>query len=97
MSYICPDAWKLTPQEARFVALLVEAQHGVCAADLWERIGTHAEPQVVKVLCSRVRAKLKRFGVEIVTEYGRGYRIEAPARRALLDGAVSVTPEEQAA
>ena len=41
--------------------------------------------KLVNVIASKVRRKLRPFGCDFVTVYGRGYLLEEPVRQRLLN------------
>lgn len=43
-----------------------------------------AEPKIVDVFICKTRKKLKRFGIEIKTQWGQGYYLDAETKRRVL-------------
>lgn len=81
---IPPLAWRLTPTEATLVRLLV--RHPLVRWETFEAAMTaarwdwEAEPKILDVYVSKLRKKLGPFGVEIVTQWGRGWGLRPSAR-----------------
>ena len=82
-----PVEWRLTASEARMIGALIARDH--CTKDalmaaLYRDDGRdEAEPQIVDVFICKLRKKLRPFGVEIATIWGRGYAM-APLTRAAI-------------
>lgn len=81
-------AWHLTPAEMSMVLALVSAPK-IANETLHKAISgpAHTEKDIVKVMMHRLRKKLDRYGVHILTNWGSGYEL-APGsadiiRRAL--------------
>ena len=81
-----PAAWKLTPTEADFLLALRAGRGQICTdermlAALYTIAADTPAPKILDVLLCKVRAKLRRAGVdvEIETVWGRGWRMNAPA------------------
>jgi DNA-binding response OmpR family regulator len=78
----------LTASEARVVSILTGCE-GVASKDRIMQglysLSPNDPPleKIVDVLICKARAKLKPFGVEIVTRWGRGYEMP-PASRAIM-------------
>lgn len=81
-------AFGLTPVEADFVAVLVTREFA-------SRIALHnaitapgadepPDPKIVDVYACKIRKKLTPRGIEITTVWGRGYRLTAENRAAIL-------------
>lgn len=87
---IFPLDWKLTGMERRFLSALVNARRpdGVVsketlheAMSLTEEVLT--EIKIVDVICCKVRKKLTPHGIDIITLWGFGYRLEEDVRLRL--------------
>lgn len=96
-------SYDLTHQEATLLAALLRrpdqtkaSLHAIVCADDADA-ATH--PKIVDVLVCRIRRKLRPHGLEITTLWGRGLRLEMPARTALLTAitAYNVAHGEEAA
>ncbi len=82
----CPPEWNLSGSEAR-ILLAIEAKQFATADDLmaalyWDK-PEPAIPQAVHVFMSRVRKKMKPFGVEIMNLHGQGFYLTPKARDSL--------------
>lgn len=86
-SWRSPVEFGLTGTEARILGMLVE--HGrmtkaVLMFGLYEdRIDGGPEPKILDVLVCKIRAKLKPFGLSVMTHWGEGYGLDDEARAAL--------------
>ena len=85
--WVAPQEFRLTPQEDRFLAYMV-AHPGVREHEtLFEAIdggGATQERQLVNVVACKVRTKLARFGIGMITHYRRGYSLPEHDRQRLL-------------
>ncbi|HTK34577.1 MAG TPA: winged helix-turn-helix domain-containing protein [Caulobacteraceae bacterium] len=84
-----PRAWRLTAAERQICRLLLSRTQLTLAGYMALReleAGAAGAPQdkVFNVLISKLRKKLRPFGVEIETVWGEGYRIDPAQRRAIL-------------
>jgi DNA-binding response OmpR family regulator len=82
--YIAPLHWNLTPAETRVLGVLLrrgQASKDQIMAGLYRDFGKD-EPQtkIVDVFVCKLRAKLRRHGIEISTLWGRGYAISPEMR-----------------
>lgn len=82
----------LTSHERAILLALLAHERVVSREVLYEatRQAPHAkgestDPVVVSVRMCTMRAKLKPFGIEIETVWGRGYRLPEASRQALLN------------
>lgn len=95
-----PRAWKLTPNEARIVALLL-ARGWVTAAlfgaAIHRPLNDGAPRAVLGTHVHRIRRKLKPFGVTILNERERGFRLADGQRAALAAGAVTLAVADRPA
>ena len=89
--WLAPAEFALTPSEARILAVLIfrdwATKEQLFAAQ--PRPDPDAAPniKIVDVWICKIRAKLKPYGIEILTMHGRGYKIEdAEVRRRLREG-----------
>jgi DNA-binding response OmpR family regulator len=87
---IFPLEWKLTGQEARFLAALVNARRpdgAVSKEHIHEAMSAseevHTELKIVDVICCRVRKKLAPYEIDVQTVWGFGYYLEADVRQRL--------------
>lgn len=82
-----PSEWRLTPQEYLFFAALVRAPEGFIVSKeymhraLSKSDEPETEPQLVNVIACNIRKKLKPFGLNFETVWGRGYRLSADVRQ----------------
>ena len=84
-----PVEWKLTRQEVTLLGALLASGDAVLtraammsalyASDDW------AVPKIIDVLICKMRTKLKPYGIEVETVWGRGYRLPAQARRRIAE------------
>ncbi len=87
-----PSEFGLTYMEARIVGALI-ARDKVCRqsfliAATRDCAGTKTEfphTGLIDAKICHIRRKLKPYGLEIETVWGRGYRLTASSRQALLD------------
>lgn len=74
-----PLEWRLTASEARLFAHLttrdVATKASIMTALYSDRPDDDPELKIVDVYVCKIRSKVKRFGVEIVTVWGRGYSL----------------------
>lgn len=74
---VVPIEWRLTPLEARIFAFLttreVASKQSIMLAMYSDRVDLEPEIKIVDVVICKIRKKLQRFGVEIVTHWGHGY------------------------
>lgn len=83
---LCPPAvsvpleWMLTPSEAKVFSHLttreVVSKQSIMLAMYSDRIDVEPEIKIVDVFICKLRKKLQRFGVEIVTMWGHGYGLK---------------------
>jgi two-component system cell cycle response regulator CtrA len=83
-----PPEWEppieigLTTQEARIVAALYVAKGGVVTRErlfyalYYDQID-QPEPKIVDVFVCKLRKKMKNYGLEVLTSWGRGYYLDA--------------------
>lgn len=86
-SYRCPVEWRLTGQEERVFGCLLhreEASKDQIMAALYANRIDDADIKIVDVFICKIRKKLKPFEIQIHTIWGRGYRLDAPTRAAIL-------------
>lgn len=83
-----PREWGLTRREALIVQLL--CRHPLVTRDLYVRAMEvldptwDAEVKILDVFVSKMRAKLRPFGVAVETVWGRGYQLAEAQREAVL-------------
>ncbi len=86
---IFPAEWKLTPQEARLLQVLILARPGTIVSrdDLWEAVALNEQTNagIVTVVACKARKKLQPHGVDILTHWGQGLSLD-PGSRALIEG-----------
>ncbi|MDV2986153.1 UNVERIFIED_CONTAM: helix-turn-helix domain-containing protein [Methylobacteriaceae bacterium AG10] len=81
-----PIEWRLTGQEARVFSVLVNrelASKDAIMAGLYADRASEEEvpaPKIADVFICKLRKKLRPFGVEIKTVWGRGYSLSAEVR-----------------
>jgi two-component system cell cycle response regulator CtrA len=82
-----PLAFSLTPSEAKVFGVLMQrdlATKKLILGTLYgDRPDGGAEDKIADVFVCKIRAKLKRFGVEIETVWGTGWRM-SPATKELV-------------
>ncbi len=80
-----PLEWSLTRSEVTMfqtlVTLELATKDAMLTALYSDRAGDEPEPRIVDVYLCKMRKKLRTFGVEIRTLWGRGYCLD-PAVRA---------------
>lgn len=90
---VLPLEWRLTASEARIFGVLVNrelATKDAMMAALYVDDGRdEAEEKIVDVFICKLRKKLKPFGVEIATDWGQGYRLDAKSRGEWRKGGAS--------
>ena len=89
---------RLTRQEEEFLQCLVAFPGPRSPAVLFDAINRGNADDVnklVNVIASKVRRKLRPFGCDFVTVYGRGYLLEEPVRQRLLNW--NAEPQNKAA
>lgn len=97
-AFRCPDAWRLTGQQAQLIAVLVDADGEVSNRDLVEKITSgERDPKILDVVVCKTRAKLRRFNIHIYRRWGRGFFLDPVQRARLRAGAVTLKPSERAA
>lgn len=74
-----PVEWRLTSSEARLFAFLttrdVASKSAIMQALYSDRPDEDPEPKIIDVFVCKLRAKVKPFGVNIETVWGRGYSL----------------------
>lgn len=97
-----PAVWRLAPQEALALTILV-ANEAARIEDFLDAFDAGAvepgEPHDVKypsVVICKARAKLRAFGIKIENIRGRGYRLAPETRAALIAGAERIDSQERA-
>lgn len=82
-----PLEWGLTETEEKVVRCLIArdlASKETIHFALYGSIGDEgADPKIVDVLICKARPKLAPFGIEIETQWGRGYRLSPDARKVI--------------
>ena len=72
-----PLDWKLSPQEARFLSVLLTrpevATREMFYASIYQQQDTVHDPKIIDVIICNLRRKLTPRGIEIETSWGRGY------------------------
>lgn len=92
-----PIMFGLTQSESKVFSLLIErdmANRDQLLSALMHGRGADAEPhrKIVDVYLCKIRAKLKPFGIEITSVWGRGYMIDA-ANKAKIAGYLGAVAE----
>lgn len=84
MHIAAPIEFGLTPQETRVFGVLMArelATKDAVMAALYHSIAKEeAEVKIVDVFICKIRAKLKRFGIAIETQWGHGYFLTAATK-----------------
>lgn len=78
VDFICPFEWYLTPSEIIIFATLLARPVVSKEALYWAVYSSkvyQAEMKIIDVFVSRLRKKLKPFGLEIMTVWSGGYRL----------------------
>lgn len=82
-----PPEWKLTRQEVTLLGSLIASGDAVLtrAAMMSALYGSDdwATPKIIDVLMTKMRAKLKPYGIAVETVWGRGYRLSGQAREKI--------------
>jgi two-component system cell cycle response regulator CtrA len=81
MSSIFPPLWNLTGQQERLLGFLFASGHPSKSQMMDELYGDailQPEIKIIDVLVCKIRKKLKPFGIEISTHWGRGYYLSEP-------------------
>lgn len=82
-----PEAWRLTPSEALMLRVLcahkVATRQAIGMAFEDWKPGWSANVKIIDVFAMKLRQRLARFGVEIVTVWGQGWRLGDEHRRAV--------------
>lgn len=87
MDFLTPVEWQLTAQMMRLFGCMMARElmtgPAAMAALYRDRLGADDEPdpKIVDVQICKMRARLKPFGIEIVTRWGLGYFL-TPATKA---------------
>lgn len=93
MSIEVPIEWGLTASEARLIGMLLKREIVTKAgahACLYEaRLEGAVDPKIIDVFICKARKKLKAFGIEIRTVWGKGYLID-PETRARINASRKV-------
>jgi two-component system cell cycle response regulator CtrA len=83
---VAPAEWGLTPKEEAMA--IAFAKHGyidkkqamtVLWSSKWD-IDGEPDPKIFDVMLCHLRKKVKPFGVEIITRWGRGWEMPAASR-----------------
>ncbi|MGE0289285.1 MAG: winged helix-turn-helix domain-containing protein [Bradyrhizobium sp.] len=84
MSFDVPVEWGLTASEARLIGMLLRreivSKENALLCLYQTRPDDMADPKIIDVFICKARKKLKPFGVEIRTVWGKGYLIDAETR-----------------
>jgi len=79
-----PLEWKLTKTEQRIMSVCLArdlaTKEALAAALYWDKEDPADGPSNVKVHISKIRRKLKPFGIEIKTIWGQGFHVPAEIR-----------------
>lgn len=82
--YVSPVEWGLTGSETRVMGVLVKrdlaTKTAIMAALYADANRDAAEIKIVDVFVCKLRRKVQRFGVEIETCWGQGYRLKDRAK-----------------
>ena len=82
-----PTEFRLTRQEGDFLACLVAHSGSRSHEFILEAIcanNAEVDSRLSQVIACKVRRKLKPWGIDIVTEWARGYRLEEEHRQRLI-------------
>ncbi|MEO0870964.1 MAG: helix-turn-helix domain-containing protein [Pseudomonadota bacterium] len=86
-AWFAPIEFCLTPAEASYLAALMGATR--CTKDMLlmasRRTDDDVEIKIVDVFICKLRKKLKPFGIEIKTDWGRGYYLTAEMKTRVSD------------
>jgi two-component system cell cycle response regulator CtrA len=87
MRWRAPLEFRLSPQEELVFGVLMAREMmtvEMAMAALYHNLGKDpAEKKIVDVFICKIRKKIKPFGVEIKTVWGRGYLIDSSHKRAV--------------
>lgn len=90
---VVPMEWMLSPAEAKLFAHLTTrdlvTKSSAMAALYSDRHDDDIEPKIVDVFICKIRAKLRKFGVEINTVWGHGYSLSDRSKYAQKTGAAA--------
>ena len=84
MRAILPRLWRLTRREAEVLGILLKRQvmpQEQIFAAIWGG-ESDCSLKIVEVIISKLRAKLRPFGIEIRNEYGVGYFVPPDSKTA---------------
>jgi len=85
-----PPELKLTPVEYRLVAVMLRHTHALSHDFIFDATrGSRTKTDVpstslISTLICHLRARLRPFGLEVTTVWGRGYRLTDESRNRLL-------------
>jgi two-component system cell cycle response regulator CtrA len=78
-----PLEWKLTETEERLMRVLMAREYAtkdtILAALYWDK-DEPGDEKMIDVLVCRIRKKIKRFGIDIKTHWGRGFYLPTEVR-----------------
>jgi two-component system cell cycle response regulator CtrA len=87
MDLVAPLHFGLTGSQSRVLGVIlardVATKEAIMAALYEDVCRDRAEPKIVDVFACKLRAKLKKFGIEIATVWGVGYAM-SPQAKALV-------------
>lgn len=87
MDFLPPIEWGLTAHESKVLGVLMKREavtkEGIMAALYDGR--DDPEIKIVDVFVCKLRRKLKPFGVEVATLWGRGYQMSAENKRRVTE------------
>lgn len=99
MALNAPLELGLTPNEARLFGLLYKSElvtkAGAMVALYSDRPNEEPEIKIIDVFICKVRKKIERFGIEIETIWGLGYRM-SPAAKAVAKKIMDTQEQEVA-
>jgi len=90
-----PPMFSLTPSEEKVLGLLqkreMATKNQIMYALYAARPDEDPQLKIIDVYICKIRKKLKRFGIEIETRWGRGYAL-TPASKAIIQQLLTLEP-----
>lgn len=82
-----PERWGLSRRESKLLMAIYRAEGAYCPHEDLRAAAALHNNDIAKVYIAKIRDKVERFGVQIETLHGRGYRL-SQAGRAVIAGAL---------
>jgi two-component system cell cycle response regulator CtrA len=84
-SDVLPLEWNLTESEERVMRVMISREfatkEAISAALYWDKDEPSDAIKTIDVMVCRIRRKLKPYGIDIKTHWGRGFYLPAEIRR----------------